>query len=123
MAAFVKNSRQHEEATGRDSMSQHHKHRSVQTRLRKAEYSQHHKSQMADRRVGDQLLQIGLNHGDQRAINNANQRQRHDPRRIVAGLFGEQAEIKAQHSVRTHLQQHAGQQHGPGSGSLNVCVR
>ena len=44
--------------------------------LREAEDAEHHESQVADRGVGDQLLDVRLHHRDQRAIDDADDGQR-----------------------------------------------
>ena len=103
-------------------MRQHHEGRAVQPRLRKAEDSKHHEAQMADGRIRNQLLHVGLNQRHQRPVNNADQRQNHDPPRVGSGLFRKQPQVEAQHAVRSHLQQNASQQHRPGGGRFHVRV-
>ncbi len=82
----------------------------VQSGLREAEDAKHYEAQMAHRGIRDQLLHVRLHHGHKRAINDADQRQRHDPRSIVPRLLGEQPEVKAQQAVCAHLKQNARQQ-------------
>ena len=84
-------------------MCQHHEHRAVQSCLGEAENSKDNEAEVTDGRIRDQLLHIRLHHSDQRAIDNPNQREHHNPRSICSGLFREQAEIEAQHSIRAHL--------------------
>ena len=84
-------------------MGQHHKHRAIQASLREAENSEDNEAEVTDGRICDQLLHVRLHHCDQRPIDNPNQRQDHNPRSICPGLFREQAEIEAQHSIRAHL--------------------
>src|SRR5580692_2418745 len=122
MAAFVQDSREHEQAASGNSVGQHDEHGAVESRGGEAENSEHDEAEVADRRVGDQLLHVGLNHGDERAVNDADQRQRHNPPLIVAGLFGKQAEVEAQQAVGAHLQQHSGQQDRAGGGRFDVRV-
>jgi len=84
----MQDSRQHEEPAGGYAMGQHDEHGAVQPHLRKAEDAEHDESEVADRRIGDQLLHVGLHHGDQRAVDDADQGESHDPRSVVARLLG-----------------------------------
>ena len=103
-------------------MRQHDEQRTIQPRLCETENPQHHKAQMAHRGIRDQLLQVGLNHRDQCAINNANEGERHDPRSVAARLLGKKAQVEAQHPIGAHLEQHSRQQHRTRGGSLHVRV-
>src|ERR1039457_328657 len=78
---------------------------------------------MADRRVSDQLFHVGLHESNQSAIDNADQRQHHDPRGIAMRLIGEEADIETQQAVSAHFQQHPGEQYRSGGGRFDVRIR
>src|SRR5580658_37140 len=122
MAAFVENARQHEEAAGGDSVRQHDEDGPVQTSRSETEDSKDDESEMADRRIGDQLFHVRLHQRDQRAIDNADQRQHHNPGRVEVRLFRKKANIETQQAVGAHLQQNAGEQHRSGGGRFHVRV-
>src|SRR5580658_875959 len=122
MAAFVENARQHEEAAGGDSVRQHDEDGPVQTSRSETEDSKDDESEMADRRIGDQLFHVRLHQRDQRAIDNADQRQHHNPGRVAVRLFRKKANIETQQAVGAHLQQNAGEQHRSGGGRFHVRV-
>ena len=60
MASLIQNSRQHEQSASRNTMRQHDKSRAVESCLSKAEEAKHNKTQVADRRICDQLFHVGL---------------------------------------------------------------
>ena len=102
---------------------EHLVHRAVDADLGEAEDAEHNEAQVADRGVGDQLLHVRLHHGDQCAGDDADERQDDDPGRVAPRLVGEEAEIEAQQTVGSHLQQHAGQQDGTCRRRFHVRVR
>src|SRR5215471_19777824 len=103
-------------------MRQHDERRSIDTHWRKAEYSEYDKPQVADRRIRDQLLHIGLNKRDQSTIDNADQGQRDDPGCILSGFLRKESKIKTQHSVSAHLEKHSRQQNRSRCGRFDVSV-
>ena len=94
MAAFIENACQHEESAGGDSVRQHDEDGAIQSGRGEAEDSKHDESEVTDRRIGDQLLHVRLHQRDQRAIDDANQRQNHDPGGIAVRLLREKSELK-----------------------------
>ncbi len=89
MAALVEKAYQDEQSAGRDAVVEHLVHRAVEALLRKGEDAQHDKPEMADRRIRHQLFHVGLNHRDQRAIDDSDDRERDDPAaRNCAPLMG-----------------------------------
>src|SRR5262249_49928576 len=123
MASLIQQAGKHKESAGRDSVREHHEGCAGQSGGSKAENTEHNKSKVADRGVGNQFFQIRLNHRDQRAVDDSDQSQHTDPAGVRASLGGEQAEIEAQHSVSAHLQQYSGEQDRAGRGSLDVSIR
>ena len=103
-------------------MRQHDEDGPIQPGRGETEDSDDDEAEVTDRRIGDQLLHIRLHQRDQRAVDDADQRQNHDPRRVAVSLIGEQADIEAQQAVGAHLQQNARQQHRSGGGCLHVRV-
>ena len=87
------------------------------------EHAQHDEAEMADRGIGDQLLDVGLHHGDQRPVHDADHRQRHDQRGRGQCGVGKQRQREAQEPVRAHLEQHRGQDDRPAGRRFDVGVR
>ena len=83
MPPLVNDPCQHEEGAGRDTVSQHHELRAIQTGCGEAEYTEDDEPKVADRRISDQLFHIGLNHGHECAVDDADQCQNHDPWSVV----------------------------------------
>ena len=59
---------QREEQAGHDAVREHLEHRSVQSRHCQRRRAEHHDAHVRDRRVGDDVLQVGLRHRAQRAV-------------------------------------------------------
>jgi len=106
---------------GSDSVRQHDVDRAVQAAAVKLKFREDESEVMTEE--CDQLFHIRLHHRDQRAVDDTDKRQNHDPGCIVARLLRKEADIEAQQSIRAHLQQHAGEQHRSGGGRLHVRVR
>ncbi len=87
------------------------------------ENPQHAESQMGDGGVSHELLQVGLHHGHQRAIDDPDDGQDADDRGKLPRRFGEKRQAEAQHAVRSHLKENSGQDHGAGRRRLNVRIR
>ena len=54
------------------------------------EDAEHHEAEVADGRIGDDALQVRLDHRDQRAVNDADDGERHEERRGLNGDLGKQ---------------------------------
>ena len=122
MPALVQKPDQHEQCARRDAVVQHLVNRPVKADLRKREDPEHDESQMAHRRVSHQLFHIGLYHRHQRAINDADNRQRHNPHRAIPSRRREHRNRKPQNSIGTHLQHYGREHHGTGGGRLHVRI-
>ncbi len=81
-----------------------------------------HDAHMRDRGVGDQLLHVALHQGDQRSVDDGDDREREDEGREIGRGVGQHRQREAQETVAAELQQHAGEEHGPGSRRLDVSV-
>ncbi len=104
-------------------MIQHLVDGAIHANLCEGEDAEHTKSKVAHRRVRHHLLHVWLNERDQCAINNANQRERIDPRSMLVGLSRKERCVESQQSINTHLQQHASEQNGTSGRSFHVSVR
>src|ERR1035438_9673765 len=65
---------------------------------------------------------IGFNPKLARAVDDADDGKRDDPRSVAPRLVGKESQIEAQQAVGAHLQQHTCQQHRTRSGSFHVRV-
>ena len=122
MPALVEQADEDEQRTGRDAMIQHLVNRAIETQLREAEDAENDEAQVAHRRIRHQLLHIGLHHGHERAIDDADNRQHDDPGGARARRLRKHRQAIAHQAVRSHFQ-HDGREHdGAGGGRLNVRV-
>ena len=55
--------------------------------------AQHHEAEVADRRVGDQFLHVRLDERDQRAVDDADNSEGDDPRRVRCASAGKSPEL------------------------------
>ena len=86
------------------------------------EDAQHHKAQVADAGIRHQFFHVWLHHGDQRPVNDANDRQHGDGRRIRRRGCRKQRQAKTQQSIPTHFEQHPGQNHAARRRRLHVRI-
>src|SRR6185437_6233630 len=122
VAALVEDADQDEQAAGRDAVVEHLVDGALGADQAEGEDANHDEAHVADRAVGDQLLHVGLHEGDQRAVDDADQAEHDDDAGQGVGGAREEAEIEAQHAVRPHLQQDAGEQDRAGRRRLDVGV-
>ena len=85
--------------------------------------AQDDEAHVAHRGVGHQLLHVRLHHRDERAVDDADDRQRADVGSHLQRGVGEQREREPDQPVGAHLQQDAGQDHRAGRRRLHVRVR
>ena len=123
VAAVVDHAEQKEESAGGDAVSQHLEDGAVHAGAGEAVDAQHHEAEVADRGVGDQLLHVGLDEGDQRSVDDADDGQGDDPGRVAVGFGGEESDVEAQQAVGAHLEQDSGEQHRARGGRLDVGIR
>ena len=77
---------------------------------------------VADRAVGDQLLEVGLGHGREGAVDDVDDaEQRHAPGQDLGGP-GTDRVGDAEDAVAAHLQQHAGQDHADRRRRFDVGI-
>ena len=89
----------------------------------KRRHAEHDVAHVADARVGDQLLQVLLRHGAERAVDDvAGAERAEEPVSQVRGGGRAAWEVDAQDAVGAHLQQHAGEDHGDRRRRLDVRV-
>ncbi len=101
----------------------HHLQDAAGHRLRgEGEDPQHHEAQVGDRRVGHQPLDVGLDQGAHRSVDDPDHRQDRHERGEVLRRLREQPQVVADQPVGPHLQQDTGQQDRPGGGRLGVGI-
>src|ERR1017187_7074730 len=119
MPPLVKHSHQHEEGTGGYAVAEHLIDGAFDGLGPEGKNSQHAESQVGDGGVSYQLLQIGLNHGDKCAVDDADDGQDANDGSKLLRCNGEKWQAKSQHAVGPHLQQNSRQNDGTRRGSLN----
>ena len=122
MAAFVEKAYEDEKRTGRNAVTQHLINSPVETHLREREDTEDDETEMAYRGVGDQLLHIRLYQRDQRAVEDADDCQHHDPAGVFARGIWEERQTEADQSVGAHFQHDGCQHDGARGGRLDVRI-
>ena len=79
MAALIEQADQGEQGAGGNAVVQHLVNGTVEALLGEGEDSQHHEAEMADRGIRHQLFHVGLHHGHQRAVDDADDGENDDP--------------------------------------------
>src|SRR5579859_1135789 len=120
--AVIEHSDKHEKSARGYSVVQHLIQGALNRRGIERKKPEHHKSKVADRGVGNQALEVCLHHGHEGAVNNSDDGQNGDVGSETVSRFGKKRQTETQHSVRTHLQQHAGKHHGTRGGRFGVSV-
>ena len=97
--------------------------RALHSLLSEREEAQHDEAHVTDRRVRNQAFYVRLHHRYQRAIDDPDYGQRDHDGRELPRRIREQAKVKAQQSIRAHLEQDAGEDYGTGSRRFGVRIR
>ena len=134
MQAVVEHADAKEQCTGDQTMRDHLHHGTIEperTALARAcsrQYKEYEKrphgdeAHVRDRGIGHELLHVLLYDGDERDIDDRNQRQQHDqPIQLAAGVRRD-GQAEAQQSIAAHLQHDRGQDHGSTGRRFDVRV-
>ena len=85
---------------------------------------QHHETEVADRGVGHELLDVGLHHRNQSAVDDSDYGEQHhqasDPGR--EGYLGKERHRKSEEPIGSDFEHDGGQQDAAGRGCLDVCI-
>ena len=123
--ALVDDADEKEQASGREAVVDHLEHAALQPGVVQREEPEHDVAEVRDGRVRDELLHVRLHHRDERAVDDADEREADDGGLDPARLrrCREDRKREAEETVRPHLQEDAGEDHGAGGGRLDVGVR
>ena len=111
-----------EERAGGDAVVEHLIDRALNRRGVEGENSEDDEAEVADRGIGHEALQVGLHRGDERAVDDADDRENGDRRGHAMRRFREERQAEAQDAVGAELQHHAREDHGAGGGRFGVRV-
>ena len=111
-----------EERAGRDAVVDLLDDAALDAHRVEGEHAQHDERHVADRRVGDQPLPVALRHGDQRAVDDADDRQRRDHRDERPRRVGQDRQAEPDEPVRPHLQEDGRQDDRAGRRRVGVRV-
>ena len=123
VGALVDDAHAEEQGAGDDAVVDHLHDRALHALLVEHEDAQRHEAHVAHRRVGDQLLEVRLDDGHDRAVDDRDEAQHDDQRTPLVGRVGEERQREADEAVAAELEQHAGEDHGARGGRLHVRVR
>ena len=122
VAALVDHPDHQEETAGDEPVTHHLHHGALDADEIEADQSEHHVAQVADRRVRDDLLDVGLHERQARAVQDAHDRERPEHGREEPCRIREQREGELHEAVRPHLQEHAGEDHRARRRRLDVRI-
>src|SRR5690606_15639079 len=111
-----------EQGTGGDAVVDVLDDRALEAAGGERERAQDDEPEVGHRRVGDQLLQVGLDDRHYGPVDDADHRQRRQDRDPVDGHLGKEGEVEPHQAVGAELQHDAGQEHRTGGGGLDVGV-
>jgi hypothetical protein len=98
---LVDHADQEEQRAGGDAVADHHHQRPLHRLQGHGEDAEHHEAEVRDRRVGDELLEVGLHQRHQRAVDDADHREheRSPSAPCVHGDLGEERHREPQEAV------------------------
>ena len=82
-----------------------------------------HQAHVRNRGKTDDIFEIGLHHGDKRAVDHVDQRQQDDPGHPELGAFGQQHDADPQGCKSAQLHQHTRMEHRDGGRCCHVTIR
>ena len=100
VAPHVEHPDQQKQSAGGNAVIEHLVNRAVDALGVERENSEHHETQVTNRRIGNQALEIGLHHRDQRAVDDPDHGERHEQRNRLDGDGRETAESRSAESRR-----------------------
>src|SRR4029079_5795629 len=112
---FVDDSYNQEESARGNAMIDLLQYAPVETIRIEREHPEHYKSHVADGRIGHQLFHVGVHPGHHGAVYDRNNRKRHHHRNKMLRGPRQDGQAEPQESVRSHLQQNAGEDNGSSS--------
>ena len=112
-----------EERAGDDAVRDHQEQGALDALLVHGEEAQRHEAHMRHRRIGDELLDVGLHQRDQRGEDDRDHREREHHRREGVARVREHRQRDPDEAVAAHLQEDARQDHRAGGRRLHVRVR
>src|ERR1700754_2513485 len=105
MHSLLKETGNDEQRARTDSMANHLDHGSVERDFISCEDSEENESHVADAGVGDEALEIGLAHGQHRAVKDSDHADGHHERSQFARWTWKERQHETDESVRPRLQQ------------------
>ena len=123
VATFVEHADHEEQRAGGERMTDHGEGRTVEAEDRDREDPEQDEAHVRDRRIRDHPLRVLLHRRDDGAVDDPDHGQGEEERGEVGRGAREQLEAEAQHAVRTHLEDDAGQHHRAGRRRFGVHVR
>ena len=122
VAPLVDDADQQEEPAGRDAVIELLDDAAGEADRVQREHAEHHHRHVADRRVGDQPLPVLLRQRDQRAVDDADDREQDHHRHERARALRQDRQAEAQEPVGAHLQHDGRQDHRAGGRRVGVRV-
>ena len=112
-----------EQRTGRDAVVDHDQHAALEPLRGEREHAEHDETEVGDRGVGDEALQVLLHRCADGAVDDADDSEGHHHRGGPDGGLGEQVDAETHEPVGAELQHHRREDHRTCGGRLGVGVR
>jgi hypothetical protein len=123
MGALVDDADQQEQGSRDEAVVDHLEDRPLEALLGEHEDAERHEAHVADRRVGDEPFQVGLDERHDRAVDDRDQRQHDDHRRERLGGRRVERHGEPDQAIRPELEHDRGEDHGARRRRLGVRVR
>ena len=125
MTPLVNDPDEKEQRTRRYAMVYHHHQRALHALQRQRKNAEHYEAQVTHRAVGDQLLEVGLHHRHQRAVNDSDYCQHQDDRanRRIQRRTRKKRKCESEEAEGPHLQHDTGKNHRACRWRFDVRVR
>ena len=122
MGALVDDPDEEEQGARDDAVGDHLEDRALQPLLVEDEDAERHEAHVADRRVGDEPLEVGLAHGHDGSVDHPDDRERDDEPGELVRRVGEERQREADEAVGAELQHDPGEDDRAGRRGLGVRV-
>ena len=120
MISLVHEADDKKECPGRQAVVDHIDHPAAQSSHFQTEKPQHTKAEVGHRRISHELLDIGLDPGCQRRVDDSDDGQRCDQRCQLERSVGQDRNAHATKTIRAELEQHTGKDYTTRGRSLGV---
>src|SRR5207253_7913925 len=123
VAPVIDHPDEEKERAGREPVVEHLINAALHSLHVEHEESQHDETEMADGGISDELLDVGLHHRYDRAVNDSDHRERYNDRRRGESRVGKKWYREAEKAVGSELEQDCRENNRAGGRRFDVGIR